>query len=148
MKHAEVMIIGAGIGGLAAAIALQQAGMRVRVHEQAPVLGEVGAGLSISPKGALGLRALGVFDEFRAVAYAPDYQCVRHYKTGRVLAQVPRGERLEERYGERYYTVHRADLHRVLADAVTRHDPAAIVTGLAILYRELKRLGDDDVLLG
>jgi salicylate hydroxylase len=100
----------------------------VRLYEQAPTLGEVGAGLSISPNGALGLKSLGVFDEFRDVAYAPDGQVVRHYKTGRVLAQVSRGDRLEETYGERYYVVHRADLHRVLADAVLANDPAAIVT--------------------
>ncbi len=129
MKRIDVAIIGAGIGGLAAAVGLQRAGMRVRVYEQAPSLGEVGAGLSISPNGALGLAALGVFDEFRKVAYAPDYQVVRHYKTARILATVPRGEALEEKYGERYYVVHRADLHRVLANAVLAADRDAIVTG-------------------
>jgi salicylate hydroxylase len=70
-----------------------------------------------------------VFDAFRDHAYAPDYQVVRHYQTGRVLAQVPRGERLEETYGERYYVIHRADLQRVLADAVLANDPDAIITG-------------------
>ncbi|MCU0761231.1 MAG: FAD-dependent monooxygenase [Steroidobacteraceae bacterium] len=129
MERSEVIVIGAGIGGLAAALALQRAGVQVRVFEQAPALGEVGAGISISPNGALGLKSLGVFDEFRDVAYAPDRQVVRHYQTGRVLAHVSRGERLEDTYGERYYVVHRADLHRVLADAVLANDPAAIVTG-------------------
>lgn len=123
------MVVGAGIGGLAAAIALQRAGLSVRVFEQSVELGEVGAGLSISPNGALGLKALGVLDEFRALAYAPEYQLVRHYKTARVLAVATRGDRLEESYGERYYTIHRADLHRVLADAVRARDPDAIVTG-------------------
>jgi salicylate hydroxylase len=125
----DIMVVGAGIGGLAAALSLQRAGHRVRVYEQADTLGEVGAGLSISPNGALGLAALGVIDEFRRVAYAPDFQVVRHYQTGRILAQVPRGERLEERYGERYYVVHRADLHTVLAKAVLTNDPKSILTG-------------------
>lgn len=129
MDHGEVVIIGAGIGGLAAGLGLQRAGFRVRIFEQAPQLGEVGAGLSISPNGALGLHALGVFDAFREHAYAPDYQVVRHWQSGRVLAQVPRGERLEQTYGERYYVIHRADLHRVLADAVLVNDSEAIVTG-------------------
>lgn len=129
MEGQNILIVGAGIGGLAAAIALQRAGAKVRIFEQAAQLGEVGAGLSISPNGALGLKSLGVFDEFRAVAYAPDYQVVRQYKTGRVLATVTRGERLEENHGERYYVVHRADLHGVLADAVRAHDSDAIVTG-------------------
>lgn len=123
------MIVGAGIGGLAAGLALQRAGINVTIYEQATELGEVGAGLSISPNGALGLAALGIMDDFRRVAYAPDYQLVRHYQTGRVLAQVPRGERLEERYGERYYVVHRADLHSVLARAVLANDPKCIRTG-------------------
>lgn len=129
MEGQNILIVGAGIGGLAAAVALQRAGMRVRVFEQAAQLGEVGAGISISPNAALGLQSLGVYDEFRAVAYAPDYQVVRQYKTGRVLATVTRGERLEETYGARYFVVHRADLHGVLADAVRAHDPDAIVTG-------------------
>ena len=129
MNATEAMVVGGGIGGLAAAHALQRAGLRVRVFEQAPELGEVGAGLSISPNGALGLKSLGVFDAFRDLAYAPDYQFVRHYKTARVLATATRGERLEETYGERYYTIHRADLQGVLAEAVRGHDPDAIVTG-------------------
>jgi salicylate hydroxylase len=127
MDHGEITIIGAGIGGLAAGLGLQRAGFRVRIFEQAEQLGEVGAGISISPNGALGLRALGVFDEFRTHAYAPDYQVVRHYKTGRVLANVSRGDRLEETYGERYYVIHRADLHGVLANAVLGNDPDAII---------------------
>jgi 2-polyprenyl-6-methoxyphenol hydroxylase-like FAD-dependent oxidoreductase len=109
MHQAAVIIIGAGIGGLAAALALQRAGVHVRLYEQSPTLGEVGAGLSISPNGALGLKSLGVFDEFRDVAFAPDEQVVRHYKTARVLATVSRGARLEATYGERYYVVHRAE---------------------------------------
>ena len=128
MNSGDVIVVGAGIGGLAAALGLQRAGFKVRVYEQAPELGEVGAGLSISPNGALALKALGAFDAFRDVAYAPDYQVVRHYQTARVLAMVSRGDRLEQTYGERYYTVHRADIHKVLADAVRGNDADAIVT--------------------
>jgi salicylate hydroxylase len=129
IPRTEAIIAGAGIGGLAAALALQKVGVDVRVYEQAPALGEVGAGISISPNGALGLRALGVLDEFRDLAYAPDYQLVRHYKTARALAHVTRGDRLTETYGERYYTIHRADLHGVLARAVLANDPDAVATG-------------------
>ncbi len=124
----EIIVVGGGIGGMAAALALQRAGHKVHVYEQADTLGEVGAGLSISPNGALGLAALGVIDEFRRVAYAPDYQVVRHYLSGKILAQVPRGKQLEERYGEGYYVVHRADLHTVLAKPVLTNDPNAIHT--------------------
>ncbi|MFO1456770.1 MAG: FAD-dependent monooxygenase [Steroidobacteraceae bacterium] len=129
IPRTEAIVVGAGIGGLAAALALQKAGADVRVFEQAPSLGEVGAGLSISPNGALALRALGVLDAFRERAYAPEYQFVRHYQSARVLATVTRGDRLAETYGERYYVIHRADLHQVLADAVRANDPDAIVAG-------------------
>jgi len=78
--------------GLAAALGLQRAGVQVRIYEQAPALGEVGAGLSISPNGALGLKSLGVFDEFRDVAFAADEQCVRHFQTGHRTATVERGD--------------------------------------------------------
>ena len=140
IPRTEAIVAGAGIGGLAAALALQKAGVDVRVYEQAPALGEVGAGISISPNGALGLRALGVIDEFRDLAYAPDYQLVRHYKTARALANVTRGDRLAETYGERYYTIHRADLHGVLARAVLANDPDAIVTGHKVV--DLEHDGD------
>jgi salicylate hydroxylase len=139
-RATDVLVIGAGIGGLAATLAMQRAGFRVRVCEQAAQLGEVGAGLSISPNGALGLAALGVFDEFRALAYAPDYQLVRQYRTGRVLATVTRGERLDRQYGQRYFVIHRADLHRVLHDAVAAHDADAIVTSHRLV--DLAQLGD------
>lgn len=129
MQATDVIVIGAGIGGLAAALALQRAGLKVRIYEQAGALGEVGAGLSVSPNGALGLRALGVYDAFRDLAYAPDYQVLRHYRSGRVLARVTRGEVLEETFGARYFVIHRGDLHRVLSEAVCAHDPDAIVTG-------------------
>ena len=86
----EIIVVGAGIGGLAAALALQRAGQKVTVFEQAETLGEVGAGLSISPNGAPGLKSLGVMDEFRRVTYAPDYQLLRHCQNGRILAQAPR----------------------------------------------------------
>lgn len=136
MDRAEILIIGAGIGGLAAALALQRGGHRVRVYEQAPALGEVGAGLSISPTGALGLKSLGLFPEFCGLAHAVDRQVVRHYATGRKLAEVPRGLRLAEQYGEGYYVVHRADLHGLLARAVLGNDPQAIETGASFIALE------------
>lgn len=139
MKTANVIVAGGGIGGLAAALSLQRAGMRVTVYEQAPELGEVGAGISISPNGALAIKSLGVIEQFRAVAYAPDFQAVRHYQSAKVLAHVQRGAVLENKYGERYYTVHRADIQRVLADAVRANDAQAIRTG----FRAIEVVNED-----
>lgn len=129
MKNLNILIVGGGIGGLAAAVSLQKAGFKVTVFEQAPAITEVGAGISISPNAALAIKHLGLADEFHKVAYAPEYQVVRHWETGQPLAQVSRGTRLMQSYGERYYTVHRADLQNLLAKAVAKHDPQAIRLG-------------------
>lgn len=125
----DIAIVGAGIGGLTAALALQRAGLRPAVFEQAPQLGEVGAGLSLSPSAAHALRYLGLGAQLDAIAYLPEDQAVRHHKDGRALQWTNRGQSLLDRYGERYYLVHRADLHGALADAVRANDPDAVRLG-------------------
>ena len=127
MKHLDIAIVGAGIGGLTAALALTRAGFCVRVFEQAPALGEVGAGLSLSPTAVHGLNELGLNATLQAKAYKPEDQCVRHYQTAQPLSWINRGRSLVEKYGERYYLIHRADLHDALAAEVRRQAPAAIV---------------------
>lgn len=122
----HVGIVGAGIGGLAAALALLRAGRRVTVFEQAQALGEVGAGLSLSPTAAHALNHLGLHDVLQTRAFHPEDQCVRHWQDGRSLSSLNRGRALIERYGERYYLIHRADLHDALAAAVRAIDPGAI----------------------
>ena len=129
MNKLNVLIVGGGIGGLAAAVSLQRAGFRVTVFEQAPALAEVGAGISISPNGALAIKALGLSTEFHKIARPADYQVVRQWQTGNALATATRGNHLMGTYGEGYYTVHRADLQSILARAVAAHDPEAIRLG-------------------
>jgi salicylate hydroxylase len=126
MTKPHVGIIGAGIGGLAAALAMQRAGLRVRVFEQAPQLAEVGAGISLSPTAAHALNDLGLHETLETKAYKPEDQCVRHWRDGRPLMWVNRGQALFDKYGERYYLIHRADLHDALARAVRANDPNAI----------------------
>jgi salicylate hydroxylase len=126
VKNLKIGIIGGGIGGLSAALALQRAGFRPEILEQAPALTEVGAGLSLSPSAAHALNHLGLADTLRIKAFQPEAQCVRHYQDGRALSWINRGQSLVDRYGERYYLIHRADLHDALAAAVRANDPAAI----------------------
>ncbi|MFM7799366.1 MAG: FAD-dependent oxidoreductase, partial [Planctomycetota bacterium] len=78
--HPHIGIVGAGIGGLAAALALLRTGQRVTVFEQAPVLAEVGAGLSLSPTAAHALNHLGLHDMLESKAHHPEDQCVRHWR--------------------------------------------------------------------
>ena len=129
MKDLNIAIIGAGIGGLSAALALQKLGFRATVFEQAPQLGEVGAGLSLSPTAVHGLNWLGMREVLESKAYKPEDQCVRHYQDARAISWINRGQSLLERYGERYYLIHRADLHDGLAARVRANDPDAIQLG-------------------
>jgi salicylate hydroxylase len=127
MKDARIAVVGGGIGGLTTALALQRAGFRVRVYEQSPVLGEVGAGLTITPNAAHGLYSLGLREVLEGIGHTPDRQAVKHWQDGRVLVEIPRGrERMQRLYGAGYYFMHRADLHDALADAVRATDPEAI----------------------
>lgn len=126
MSDRAVMLVGAGIGGLTCALALQRAGVPVRVYEQAPELGEVGAGLTLSPNGSMGIIGLGLEDELAEAADPPSYQAVHHYKTGQVLVRRERGDLPEQQYGAPYYQIHRADLHEMLAEAVRANDPQCI----------------------
>jgi salicylate hydroxylase len=120
-----VLVVGAGIGGLTAALALLRAGRRVVVAEQAATLGEVGAGLTLSPNATRVLHALGLADALAAIASHPDTGAIRHYRTGEPF--VIRDRRSEEaRYGAPYVQVHRADLHAALVRAVRAIDPEAI----------------------
>ncbi|MBK6596972.1 MAG: FAD-dependent monooxygenase [Proteobacteria bacterium] len=139
-KKQELAIVGGGIGGLTAALALQRAGLAVRVFEQAPELAEVGAGISLSPTAVHGLNHLGLRDVLQREAYAPEDQVVRHFRDARPLSDINRGRSLIEQYGERYYLIHRADLHDALAAAVRANDPAAIVLDHRLV--SLKQQGD------
>ncbi len=111
----DIAIVGAGIGGLAAATALARRGARVRVYEQAPALAEVGAGLQIAPNGVAVLEALGLRDAAAAHASLPEaVELFDHRRGGRPVARVPLGAAAIARYGRPYWHLHRADLLAVL----------------------------------
>jgi len=98
MSAPGIAIIGAGIGGLTAALAFARQGIEAHVYEQAPQLGEVGAGLSLSPNAVKGMWFLGLKDRLAELADEPPVQVTRHYQTGEILIRVDRGD-TTERYG-------------------------------------------------
>ncbi|MFC9557010.1 FAD-dependent monooxygenase [Rhodococcus sp. NPDC056960] len=115
----RIVVVGGGIGGLAAAAFLHKAGMNVRVYEQAPQLGEVGAGLVISPNAVRLLRRLGHLDRFleSAVELEVGWE-FRRWENGVVLSAEQMAGRCEDLYGESSYVSHRADLLEAIRAAV------------------------------
>jgi salicylate hydroxylase len=124
----RISIVGAGIGGLSAALALQHFGYRVRVFEQARELREVGAGVAISPNAMHALDFLGVGERVAKEAGPAGAFVSRHFQTGEVLKIRP-GNDYVEKYGAAYHQVHRIDLHAALASAVGRNDPDCVLLG-------------------
>jgi salicylate hydroxylase len=123
----DIIIIGAGIGGLTAAAVLLQRGHRVRVYEQAPALGEIGAGIQISANASRVLHGLGLEDALGRTAVTPTAQHFRLYSSGDLVQEIPLGEAHERSHGAKYYHLHRADLHAVLAAKVRELDGDAVV---------------------
>jgi salicylate hydroxylase len=137
----RIVVVGAGIGGLTAALALQKFGFRPKVFEQAATLGEVGAGLTISPNSARIFDFLGLADALAAISTTPQIQQIRHCRSGRVLMEIPRGEGPRQRYGAGYYYVHRADLHALLVRRILANDPGAIALDAKVQTVEAREDG-------
>ncbi len=114
----HVAIVGAGIGGLATAAALLRQGFEVSVYEQADRLGEVGAGIQMTPNATKVLRALGLEDELARRGFKPDAIFGLDWKSGKEAFRTPLAGHCDRIYGADYYHVHRADLHDLLRGLV------------------------------
>src|ERR1700722_5055113 len=114
----KIIIVGAGIGGLAAAIALRQRGFEVEIFERSAKLEEAGAGLQIGPNGVKVLRALGLEDELMRNAFEPLSIMSITWDEGRLRSRQPLKAVAREKYGAPYMTAHRAGLHAMLRRAV------------------------------
>ena len=114
----KVLIVGAGIGGLTAALAALRRGLEVEVYEQAPALKEVGAGLQLSANGTRVFYELGVGERLKALSCEVSGKEIRMWHTGETRQAFDDGKVSVERYGHPYFTVYRPDLLEVLADAV------------------------------
>jgi salicylate hydroxylase len=122
----HTLIIGAGIGGLTAALALQRAGFRVSVYEQAAELGEIGAGVTITPNACHALNDLLGEELVETICHVPASGAIKHFKSGKTLIDTERGDLPKQQYGAHYCQVHRADLHHALAEAVRANDPETL----------------------
>ncbi|MCK5904939.1 MAG: FAD-dependent monooxygenase [Gammaproteobacteria bacterium] len=126
MKDIQIAIIGAGIGGMTAAVTLAQKGLIVNVFEQAPELSEVGAGLTVTPNATKGLIYLGLGEAMNKIGMAHDLQGVRHYQTKEIIVPLKRGKHMLEKYGAYQFQVHRADIHDLLIENLEQHSPGCV----------------------
>jgi salicylate hydroxylase len=121
-----MIIVGGGIGGLAAALACGQAGARPQVLERAATFSEVGAGIQMGPNVTRTLHAWGLAEDLKAIGFAPRKLEAKDTQTGQVIGSLPLGQRSLDTYGAPYVTVHRADLHRVLLQKLMRSGHAQL----------------------
>ena len=126
-----IMIAGAGLGGLTAALALMRRGHRVRIYEQASDLKEIGAGVQLGANGTRLLIDLGLEEAMLKVVCVPMGREFRLWSTGQAWMPFDVGEESVQRFGAPYWMVHRGDFHAVLLDAVRRADPDAVQPGNA-----------------
>src|SRR5215510_320252 len=111
----SIAIVGAGIGGLAAAATLRRLGMDAQVYEQAQRFGHIGAGIQMMPNSMKVLRQIGVEERVRHTSFAPFSHLNRAWDTGEVTRELPMPESL---YGAPYLCMHRASLHEALVSVL------------------------------
>jgi 2-polyprenyl-6-methoxyphenol hydroxylase-like FAD-dependent oxidoreductase len=115
MQNRSIAVVGAGMGGLAAAATLRRIGMDVQVYEQAGRFARIGAGIQMMPNSMKVLRRIGVEERLRRTSFMPYSHLNREWDTGRVLRELPMPESL---FGAPYLCMHRADLHEALASVL------------------------------
>jgi len=111
-----VIVAGGGIGGLAAALALVRQGFQVTVLEQAPEIGEIGAGIQLGPNAFHAFDALGVGDKARGRAVYTDYMVMHDALDESQVGKIETGEAFRKRFGNPYAVIHRVDVHLSLLE--------------------------------
>jgi 6-hydroxynicotinate 3-monooxygenase len=117
-RQPRIAVVGAGLGGAAAAALLSKAGFNVHVYEQALSFSRQGAGIHVGPNVMKILRRIGIEDALNAQGSHPDFWYSRHWETGDILAQIPLGDYAVKEYGASYLTVHRGDFHALMMQAL------------------------------
>jgi salicylate hydroxylase/6-hydroxynicotinate 3-monooxygenase len=113
-SQGSIAIVGAGIGGLSAAVFLSRLGFEVTIYEQASRFGRVGAGIQQTPNAMKVHRRLGTEQRMREAAFAAPAGISREWDTGRITNELELGKAIEHRYGAPYLLLHRADLHTII----------------------------------
>src|SRR3974390_3042828 len=122
-----ILIVGGGLGGLTAALALARRGLEVRVLEGAPSFGAIGYGIQFGPNVFHVLDRIGVRDAVLEQADEPSALVMFDALNGREVTRIPAGPSLRARFGHPYIIIHRADMHDVLLDACKREPAITLV---------------------
>lgn len=128
----RILIAGAGIAGLTAALALARKGHEIVLLEQADTLREVGAGLQLGPNAMRVLALLGMADAVVAAGQSPNAITLRDGRSARDMLTIKLGDSAGRRWGAPYVTLHRADLVAILAAALEAVQPGALRTGCTV----------------
>jgi salicylate hydroxylase len=128
----HVIVAGAGIAGLTAALALARAGLRATVFEQTAKLEETGAGIQLSPNASRVLIGLGLRERLAPSVMVPQAVRVMAGGSGREIVRIPLGDDAERRYGAPYWTIHRGDLQAALASAAQTAQDVTLRLGVRV----------------
>ena len=131
-QNLPVLIAGGGIGGLAAALALTRQGFHVKVLEQAPEIGEIGAGIQLGPNAFHAFDALGVGEKARSRAVYTDYMVMHDAIDEYQVGKIPTGEAFIKRFGNPYAVIHRVDVHTSLLEGAQETGKVEFLTSTRV----------------
>ena len=131
-KQLPVLVAGGGIGGIAAALALVRQGFSVKVLEQAPELGEIGAGIQLGPNAFAAFDALGIAPIARSRAVYTDEMVMHDALDETLVGRIPTGAAFRERFGNPYAVIHRADVHGSLLEGAQATDRIQVATSTQV----------------
>ncbi|MFH7764981.1 3-hydroxybenzoate 6-monooxygenase [Acinetobacter sp. BSP-28] len=134
-----ILIAGGGIGGFAAALAMAKQGFKVQVFEQAPEIGEIGAGIQLGPNAFHAFDALGIGEIARSKAVYTDYMVMHDAIDEYLIGKIPTDEKFRERFGNPYAVIHRADIHGSLVEGAKKYGNLEIITNC-----QIKKVEQDD----
>ena len=131
-EQAPILIIGGGIGGLTLGLALARRGLASHILEQRTEFSELGAGIQLGPNATRILSRLGLLDNLKSRAFAPENISIGNGRTGERLTTLPLKPNIEARFGSPYLTLLRADLQAVLLNRARSEDLITITTGFRL----------------
>jgi 2-polyprenyl-6-methoxyphenol hydroxylase-like FAD-dependent oxidoreductase len=135
-NDSAILIVGGGIGGFAAALALAQKGFRVHLLEQAARFAEIGAGIQLGPNVFRMFDYLGLSEAVKRLAVFPENLIMMDSITAQEVTRIPLGQGFIDRFAQPYAVIHRADLHGVLVDACRASDRISLETSTKVVWFE------------